>query len=554
MKEIQLKQHQKLLIFEKKRQSSRRPISAECWKKFRCIYLISEPHNIFVNNFVICQDCNEICHYNGSTTTKLKKHKCITSEPLNTSFNFASNSNKVTFSDSDKEFVKNTMSNFVAGNLHAIASVECKGYRDSIKAGVLLGQKYPRMTEVDVDRILFSRFTIKNFIEEKASIIINEIREYFNFVLNETGTFCVAADLWKDEHRANEYITLVAHTCVFVDKKIARKVFSFHTNSIEAICKTNQIVYQHIKGVFASFGIDEITMNRFIKWISDRGQNLVLALTHNAMLRISCFAHIINNIVKTMLDIDRVKSIVSNTKHLVKYMKTSGLNARLKKSLISFCETRWNAVYYTVKSLYENYDDVLKLLHEKEGATQKYDKVSKITCINKDSLKQLFEFLELFVHITVTIEGEKKPTLHYVWPFHVKIKKYLADRANGGSFTSIMSRAGIQYMDKNAEPFAMTDEHKIATFLHPYMKTLKFVTFGESVVVRGMVQGIIDNLREESGHNNQLIADVPDLNVQVSTTSSLFEDFIDATAAAAANLDEINNYMTFNVNTVSSTE
>lgn len=146
--------------------------------------------------------------------------------------------------------METAMSNFVAGNLHSIASVECKGYRDSIKIGVLLGQKYPHLTDPNVDQILFSRHTIKNFIDNRASNFECQIKEHFKRLLETTGTFCVAADLWKDEHRANEYITLVAHTCEHRDKKIERKKFTFHTNAIEAICKTNEVIYNHVKGVF----------------------------------------------------------------------------------------------------------------------------------------------------------------------------------------------------------------------------------------------------------------------------------------------------------------
>lgn len=161
--------------------------------------------------------------------------------------------------------------------------------------------------------------------------------------------------------------------------------------------KSNQVIYEHIKEVFKRFGIDEATMNKLIKWISDRGGNLVLALTQNGMIRLSCFAHILNNIVKAMFDLSEIKSIIANVKSLVKYMKTSGLNARLKKSLISYSETRWNTVYYTIKSVHENYDELLKILHEKEGRTNKCDKVIKLTCLDKETLKQLQDFLELFV-------------------------------------------------------------------------------------------------------------------------------------------------------------
>lgn len=194
---------------------SHRALRAGCWDKFRIIYFKGESHNILVKNFVICKDCEFISHYNGSTTTKLKRHKCAPNENQPSIINFTdnfelngSNSSRsafsnVQFSESDKEMMKKTMSNFVVGNLNSIASVECKGYRDSIKAGVSSGRKYPQITEADVDRLLYSRTTIKNFIDSKASNIENQIKSDFEFVLQETGSFCVAVDLWKDEHRAN---------------------------------------------------------------------------------------------------------------------------------------------------------------------------------------------------------------------------------------------------------------------------------------------------------------------------------------------------------------
>lgn len=124
-KEIQLKQHQNQIILEQKVSQSRRPVRADCCSKFRLIYVKSEPHNIFVKNFVMCKDCEEINHYNGCTATKLTKHVCSADRTPKLK-HFIENpsygrDSSISFSNSDKLMMKTAMSNFVVGNLHSIA-------------------------------------------------------------------------------------------------------------------------------------------------------------------------------------------------------------------------------------------------------------------------------------------------------------------------------------------------------------------------------------------------------------------------------------------------
>lgn len=97
----------------------------------------------------------------------------------------------------------------------------------------------------------------------------------------------------------------------------------------------------------------------------------------------------------------------------------------------------------------------------------KYDEVSKLLCINKESINSLWEFLEIFLKITTSVEGEKIPTLLHVCLLFDKIKKILMTHGNSNSLVSQMKKVGLQYVEKNKKPFEMTEEHKIATFLQP---------------------------------------------------------------------------------------
>lgn len=146
----------------------------------------------------------------------------------------------------------------------------------------------------------------------------------------------------------------------------------------------------------------------------------------------------------------------------------------------------------------------------------------------------------------MSVESEKKPTLHHVWPFQVKIKKYLSNIPNENNLLSQMKRAGLQYMQKNETQFAMTKEHKIATFLHPYMKGLKFAPFAESVNVRGIVQKEIDSILASSRSDNAFESNANGSRSHIPLAPSLYDDIIDSTIETQENRDEINNYLVFN--------
>lgn len=103
-------------------------------------------------------------------------------------------------------------------------------------------------------------------------------------------------------------------------------------------------------------------MDKFV-FVSDRGSNIRKALEiYDA---IHCFAHMVNNLVVYMLK--DMEIAINSVKSLVKYFKVSGLNSILEETLKSFVKTRWNSVYYMMRSVIVNWSQINNILRERGG-------------------------------------------------------------------------------------------------------------------------------------------------------------------------------------------
>lgn len=140
--------------------------------------------------------------------------------------------------------------------------------------------------------------------------------------------------------------------------------------------------------------------------LSDRGSDIKYGLINNGYKRLTCYAHIIHNLVSKMLSSPRVKAIIDDSARLASYVKNTGLNKFLKPTVKRFVSTRWNSIFVMIDSILKNFDELLKLL----GARQQLRNVSRnkaskqpdqaiidlLNAINKTVLISLRDFLEPF--------------------------------------------------------------------------------------------------------------------------------------------------------------
>lgn len=141
-------------------------------------------------------------------------------------------------------------------------------------------------------------------------------------------------------------------------------------------------------------------------FLSDRGKNIKYGLLRNGFIRLSCYAHLIHNLVCYMLDDEYVKEIVNQAAKLSSYVKNSGLNKHLKTSLKRHTSTRWNSVYVMLKAISDNYRDVYELLVTKQrllnearwkNKQQTNNEISElITALEPEKMDELIKFLVPF--------------------------------------------------------------------------------------------------------------------------------------------------------------
>lgn len=170
----------------------------------------------------------------------------------------------------------------------------------------------------------------------------------------------------------------------------------------------------------------------------------------------------VHNTVSIMLESWQGK--LSKVKLLVKYFKVTGANAKLPTCLKSFVQTRWNSVYYMLKTVIKMWDDIVQALAER-------DELERLYGINKQELELLCEFLELFQECTSEIEASRTPTLHLVLPWYHELQQHLQPNYLDVEFIGQMKEAGRKYLENNVGK-KIHLYHRMATFCHPALKNL----------------------------------------------------------------------------------
>lgn len=118
--------------------------------------------------------------------------------------------------------------------------------------------------------------------------------------------------------------------------------------------------------VFSEYDLSEIEMKENVRFLSDRGPNIKWGLIRGGFKRLTCYAHIIHNLVTSMLTEKRVKVIVEQCATLSSYVKNNGFNRDLNPTLKRYTTTRWNSVHIMIDCIIKSYQDVYKLLLAKQ--------------------------------------------------------------------------------------------------------------------------------------------------------------------------------------------
>lgn len=167
-----------------------------------------------------------------------------------------------------------------------------------------------------------------------------------------------------------------------------------------------KVIVTRLIDIFKEYGLSEGEIKRHVIFLSDRGPNVRYGLTKAGFIRLTCYAHMIHNLVSYMLDEKSVQVLIKQSTCLSSYVKNSGLNKELKMGLKLYTKTRWNSVYSMVDVIINNYQDLYELLISRQrlrneariSCNQQPDNVISdlVTNINLTELTRLRDFLAPF--------------------------------------------------------------------------------------------------------------------------------------------------------------
>lgn len=539
MKDVGMKLASKVYIHSQRQKRTRSAV----WQKFHEIR--DAETDALVENFYFCLQCEAIVHSASSdgNTNAFHRHECIESDQeMGVKKRRKKTSNKnIIFKDEDKAALKIASAKFVCKDLRPFHAIDCPGTFDLCSAAMKFGQKYPTATDEDLKKAMPSRNTTKAAVEE----IANSVREKIKSVLEKSkvhGGFAATTDSWTDNHMHTTYICVVVHAKIVTEFKIKKYNFVIHTNEITDLVKTKEVIVNRLIDVFAEYGLNADDVKKFITFVTDRGSNFRYGLIDAGFERLSCYDHLLHNMVSTMLKHETMVEIISNASKLTSYIKNSGLNSKLKPTLKLYTVTRWNSILIMLMAILINYDDIIQILNEKQRATKKTNLLDMITCLNRDILSAVCTFLKPFKEMSNQLEGDYD-TLHMVWPVYLNIQRLLAqdfdyDDTVGFDLIEEIKNIGRQYFNSNANDFKPSLRHKIATVLNPPMRKLPIISPNDRELVYDEIQRIIDDSVEEL------------VNVTVSPRAAQAVPSISTNPQMAKIPEFLQNFYTFNEESV----
>lgn len=276
-------------------------------------------------------------------------------------------------------------------------------------------------------------------------------------------------DCWLDNAKKKTFFGFTVH---FLTEE--KNEFQLHdrilaTRELHAESKSGEYLLGQILDILREFNLDAFAQE--IVFVSDRGSNIIKAL--RTYENNNCFAHMIHNTVCNMLD--TWKNTLRGVKSLVKYFKVTGTNSQLPLSLKSFVKTRWNSVYFMLRTVIQMWDHIVDLLTKK-------NELKRISGINKQELIILCDFLEIFKECTAEVEASRVPTLHLVIPWYFELHAHMKQSYLDIALIAKMKDVGLKYFEENVSK-RLNKYHKVATFLHPVLKNLKMFNLEERAVI-----------------------------------------------------------------------
>lgn len=485
-----------------------------------CDEILDDAGNV-VKYAIHCKKCDKVFKYDSKSvgTSTILYHGCLSDSNTQPRLDGFATTTK-TIAAIDKTKVKEGAVSFVSKDLRPFEAISGIGLFNLIRICVFIGAKYGNLAEDEIRALLPSPHTVSRHVAQYAIMLKHSLYEKVRNVVRNTGA-ALTTDLWTDSFKRISYMVMTMH---FIDANVLRDQILCLVPLSFTQKKTGDYLASVTRVQLEKIGLFEFSHK--LVFVTDRGKNLINAFSLLNIDRLSCFDHLLNNTVQKVCIMPLVDQVLKPVRKLVKFIKISGNNNRFKKGLKSYVKTRWNTNYEMGQSVEENFEqleNVLSELREEE----------RISVIDRLYLREIIDFLKVFKQISIELETSLKPSLYLVWPSSARILNYLSPSRVNSVLLKKMKKVARVYFNKN---FVLNKLHRIATLLHPQMKSLKFASDELKLQTIRDLKELFSEIDLQMPNNQTL---------RRKSTDSVVSDYFDDDS----DLDEVELYVAYKVST-----
>lgn len=377
---IEVEENIKSGKFEISEEPPRKKKRSAVWNFYRNI--INKETNEPLDEFFACSSCQKAIKQHGSGNSNFSDHKC-----------FKKTLGELKIPEiEDRKKISIATTNWCVMDGVPFQKVEGDGFLNLIEEIVNVTLKY--RSQIDVRATIPKSRTVSN----NVATIFNEQQKQIIDHFRKVEFFGVTTDMWTDDHKKSSFMAVTVH-------------YIFNATLNERILAVRHFAESSATGVnlkallVAILNEYEIDYNKCV-FVSDRGANVVASLRD--FERLSCIDHVINNVLENAeKKHSGFKEILVRCKELTRYFKKANLQLRLKTSLKSAVDTRWNSNYLMIVSIIDNWDEIKAVLTEKNY-------MNKLSNLSIEVLIQIRDFLKPFKIASDILESTKVPTIHHV--------------------------------------------------------------------------------------------------------------------------------------------
>lgn len=273
-------------------------------------------------------------------------------------------------------------------------------------------------------------------------------------------------DMWTETHRKNHFLTMTSH---YFDTNLRLRRKVLFTSKFKAKIKSGKNIMGELKRRFKKMKFNPELLRK-VTFVTDQGSNIVKALKR-PYKRNNCRAHLLSTILRNTFDSGDLPLIILKTliscKKIVRYLKQSGKMNELSKCVVQDCDTRWNYKLDMIKSVVNQYFEILPLLTPTQRIKWKID---------VELANEMVKFLEPFKDACKSMEGDTYPTANKILLWYAE----LSDHLNADNFNRVAVKRTVLIARRFfLKKYTINMRNKIDCFLDPRYRSLKMLNIDE---------------------------------------------------------------------------